>query len=417
MRKRVVVTGVGCISPLGNNAEETWENLKKGLSVAGPITRYDASNHRTKIAAEIKDFDPAGIFGSKEARRMARFTQFGLVASIEAIEHSKLKITDDNRDRIGAMIGSGIGGVETIEKQIAKISLNKNERVSPFFIPMIITDSAGAMIAIHFGIRGPNLAVTTACATGTNTVGEATEIIRRGQADVMLAGGSEAAIVEVAMGGMSSMKAMTIRNDDPLRASRPFDKNRDGFLMGEGAAVLVLESLEFAQARQASILAEVIGYGSTNDAFHITAPSEGGYGAVNCMDMALKSGNLKPDQIGYINAHGTSTQLNDRTETQAIKKLFGDYAYDLPVSSTKSMTGHLMGGSGALEAFVLVKSLQDDTLPPTINYETPDPDCDLDYVPNKYRKKENQYVMSNSFGFGGHNATIIMGKFPSETLA
>jgi 3-oxoacyl-[acyl-carrier-protein] synthase II len=414
MRKRVVVTGLGCITPAGNDVNSTWENLINGVSTAGPVTRFDASEYRTKIAAEVKDFDPAEVFGVKEARRMDRFTQFGLFAAIEAVEDANLQINDDNRDRIGALIGSGVGGIETIQNQYSILKSRGHSRVNPFFVPMIISDAAGSMTAIHFGIKGPNFSIATACATGTNTIGEAAELIRRGQAYVMLAGGAEAAIVESAFAGMCSMKAMTTRNDEPFKASSPFDKNRNGFLMGEGAAVLVLESLEHAKERGANILAEVIGYGSTNDAFHISAPSEGGAGAINCMKMALENGDLQPEQIGYINAHGTSTNLNDKIETQAIKTVFGDFAYDIPVSSTKSMTGHLMGASGALEALILVKTLQDNILPPTINYEMPDPECDLDYVPNSSRNKENQYVMSNSFGFGGHNATIIMGKYPPE---
>jgi len=414
MRTRVVVTGLGCITPLGNDTSSTWQNLLNGVSAAGTVTRFDVSNYRTKIAAEIKDFNASEIFGFKQARRMDRFTQYGLFAAIEAVKNANLSITDENRDRIGVLIGSGIGGLETIQKQYEILREKGASRVNPFFVPMIITDSAGAITAIHFCIRGPNFSISTACATGTNAIGEATALIRRGQADVMLAGGAEAAIVESAFAGMCTMKAMATRNDEPFKASRPFDKDRNGFLMGEGGAVLILESLEFAQARGANILAEVIGYGSTNDAYHISAPSEGGIGAIKCMEMALKDGNIQPDQIGYINAHGTSTQLNDRTESQAIKTLFGDSAYDVPISSTKSMTGHLMGASGALEALILVKSLQDDMIPPTINYETPDPDCDLDYVPNISRKKENQFVMSNSFGFGGHNATIIMGKYSQE---
>jgi 3-oxoacyl-[acyl-carrier-protein] synthase II len=414
MRKGVVVTGLGCISPLGNNVNKTWENLVNGVSAAGPVTRFDTTEYRTKIAAEIKDFDPREFFGNKEARRMDRFAQYGLIASQEAVENSNLVINDGNRDRIGAVIGSGIGGLATIQKQLDTLVNRGPSRVNPFFIPMSLNDSVGASVAIQFGIRGPNFSIVTACATGTNAVGEAAEVIRRGQADVMLAGGSEAAIIESAFAGMCSMKAMTTRNEEPKLASRPFDKDRGGFLMGEGSAVLILESLEHAEARGANILAEVVGYGSTNDAFHITAPSEGGIGAIKCMEMALANANLKPEQIGYINAHGTSTQLNDKTETMAIKKVFGSLAYDTPVSSTKSMVGHLMGASGALEAVFLVKVLQDSILPPTINYTTPDPDCDLDYVPNQSRKKETQYVMSNSFGFGGHNATIILAKFPQE---
>lgn len=410
MRKRVVITGLGCVSPLGNDVESTWKAALAGQSGAGRITHFDPGEYKTQIAAEVKDFDPGEHFDRRDARRMDRYSQFAVVAARQALADSGLEITDENRLRIGAIVGTGIGGLGTIQEQMAVYNQSGPNRVSPFLVPMMLADTAGGMIAIHMQIQGPNMAVVTACATGTNAVGEAAEVIRRGHADVMLAGGAEAAIVPIAIAGLCSMTAMTTRNDDPQRASRPFDAERDGFLMGEGCAILVLESLEHAQARGAQILAEVQGYGVTNDAFHISAPAENGRGAADCMQMALDHGSIAVEGIDYINAHGTSTLLNDKSETAAIKTVFGERAYDIPVSSTKSMTGHLMGASGALEALFCTLALRDNVLPPTINYENPDPECDLDYVPNEARQAEIQRVMSNSFGFGGHNATIIFGK-------
>lgn len=411
MRKRVVVTGLGCISPLGNNVQTTWKHILAGKSGVGPITHYDASEYKTKFAAEVKGFDGNEVFGSREARRMDRFSQLAVATALQAIEGAGLKISDDNRDRIGVIIGTGIGGLATLFEQMQVFTERGPLRVSPFLVPMMLPDSAAGMVAINLGVRGPNLAVVTACATGTNAVGEAGEVIRRGQADVMLAGGSEAAIVPIAMAGLGVMTALSTFNEEPQRASRPFDRNRDGFVMGEGAAVLVLESLEHALNRKAHILAELTGYGSTNDAYHISAPAENGAGAAICMQMALDDAQLQAGDISYINAHGTSTQLNDKSETAAIKTVFKENAYQIPVSSTKSMTGHLLGASGALEALFCVKTLQDCMLPPTINYETPDPECDLDYVPNQARPVQVQNIMSNSFGFGGHNATIILSQY------
>ncbi len=408
MRKRVVVTGLGCICPLGNDTETVWENLIAGKSGVSLISQYDTSEHKCKIAAEVKDFDPAALFGSREARRMDRVTQFSLTATLQAVQQSGLQIDDTNRDRIGVVIGTGIGGLSTLYEQMQVFAERGPSRVSPFLVPMMLPDSSAGMVAIQLGVRGPNMAVVTACATGTNAVGEAAEIIRRGQADVILAGGSEAAIIPIAMAGLSVMTALSTRNDDPQGASRPFDLNRDGFVMGEGAAVLVLESIEHAQARNALILAELTGYGSTNDAYHISAPAENGAGAARCLRMALDDASLDLTEIGYINAHGTSTQLNDKSETSAIKAVFKEQAYKIPISSTKSMTGHLLGASGAVEALVCVKVLEHQILPPTINYQTPDPDCDLDYVPNTARSARVRHVISNSFGFGGHNATIIL---------
>jgi 3-oxoacyl-[acyl-carrier-protein] synthase II len=330
---------------------------------------------------------------------------------LQAVEHSSLKIDDANRDRVGVLIGTGIGGVATMTEQMAVLAERGPDRVSPFLVPMMLADTAPGMVAIRLGIRGPNLAVITACATGSNTIGEAAEMIRRGSAEVILAGGAEAAVVPLALAGLGVMNALSTRNDDPQRASRPFDLNRDGFVVGEGAAVLVLESLEYAQGRGARILAEVTGYGTSDDAYHISAPAENGAGAALCMNLALESANLRPEKVDYINAHGTSTLLNDKSETAAIKTVFGAQAYRVPISSTKSMTGHLLGASGALEAAVCVQVLLDGLLPPTINYETPDPECDLDYVPNQARQKAVRHVMSNSFGFGGHNATLILSRF------
>jgi 3-oxoacyl-[acyl-carrier-protein] synthase II len=411
MRKRVVITGLGCISPLGNNVADTWDALLEGKSGAGPITHFDASKHKTRFAAEVKGFDPAALFGSREARKMDRYTQLALAASQQALQHSGLDLEKENRDRIGVLIGTGIGGISTLLDQVAVYRERGADRVSPFLVPMMLADTGPGMVAITLGLRGPNMSVVTACATGSNTIGEATEQIRRGSADVMFAGGSEAAIVDVAMAGLNVMNALSTRNDDPQRASRPFDKNRDGFVMGEGAGVVMLELLEHAQARGAKILAEVTGYGTSDDAYHISAPAENGSGAALCMNLALENAGLKPQEIDYINAHGTSTALNDKSETAAIRTVFGEHAYKVPISSTKSMTGHLLGGAGALEAVICAQVFQHNILPATINYETPDPDCDLDYIPNTPRKASPKHIMSNSFGFGGHNATLVLSRF------
>jgi 3-oxoacyl-[acyl-carrier-protein] synthase II len=375
------------------------------------ITHFDASKHKTRFAAEVKGFDPVALFGPRETRKMDRFTQFATTVALEALEQSGLKIDDSNRDRIGVVIGTGIGGISTLLEQVEVMRERGPERVSPFLVPMMISDSAPGMIAIRFGVRGPNMALATACASGNNVIGEAFEMIRRGAADVMLAGASEAAIVPVAMAGLNVMTALSTRNEDPQSASRPFDKDRDGFLMGEGAGILILESLESAEKRGADILAEISGYGTTDDAHHISAPAENGAGAAIAMRLALEHAGLGVTDIGYINAHGTSTPLNDKSETAAIKTVFGEQAYTIPVSSTKSMTGHLLGASGALEAVFCVLAMRDEILPPTINYHTPDPQCDLDYVPNQARKASPKHVMSNSFGFGGHNATVIFSRF------
>lgn len=411
MNKRVVVTGMGTVSPLGNDVNTTWGNVIAGVSGIGLITHFDTSEFKTKIGGEVKNFDGEKLFGRKDARRIALVGQYTLAAVREAIQHAGIEISDKNRDRIGVVVGTGIGGISTLYEN-TKIFLESGpNRVSPFMVPMMLPDTSAGLIAIHHGVRGPNMAVVTACATGTNAVGESAEIIRRGHADVVLAGGSEAAIIPLAVAGMSVIGALSTRNDDPKTASRPFDAERDGFVMGEGSGMLVLESLEYAKSREAHILAEITGYGSTNDAYHVSAPSPDGTGAALCMQMALDHSGISRQEIGYINAHGTSTALNDKSETAAIKTVFNDDAYNIPISSTKSMTGHLLGAAGALEAIICVKALSDGVLPPTINYKTPDPECDLDYIPNKARHVLVDHAMSNSFGFGGHNATIIISRY------
>ncbi len=411
MRKRVVITGLGCVSPLGNDVSTLWSNLLAGKSGVGLITHYDTSQFKVKIAAEVKDFDGVALFGTRDARRMDRFVQFALAATFQALKHSNLTITESNRDRIGAILGSGIGGMSTLAEQ-TNIFFNRGpDRVSPLLVPMMLPDAAASMVALQLGVRGPNMAIVSACASGTNAIGEAVEVIRHGRADVIFSGGCEAVIVPIAMAGLTVMTALSTHNEEPERASRPFDKTRDGFVMGEGAAVLVLESLEHAQERGAKIFGEIKGYGTSNDAFHISAPAENGAGAAICMRNALDDAGMQVSDINYINAHGTSTLLNDKSETEAIKTVFGQLAYSVPTSSTKSMTGHLLGAAGGLEAVICVKTLQDEILPPTINYENPDPECDLDYVPNHARPMKVQNVMSNSFGFGGHNASIIISRY------
>ena len=411
MRKRVVVTGMGCISPVGNTVEETWSALLAGKSGAGAITRFDSSKHKTRFAAEVKGFDAVAEFGAREARKMDRFTQFAMVAAAQALDQAGLKIDDSNRDRIGVLIGTGIGGVGTMMEQADILRERGADRVSPFLIPMMISDSAAGMLAIRVGARGPNMSLATACASGNNAIGEAVEMIRRGAADVMIAGASEAALAPITIAGMNVMRALSTRNDDPLTASRPFDKTRDGFLMGEGAGMLILEEVEYAKARGATILCEISGYGTTDDAHHISAPAENGAGAAISMKLALENAELSLTDIHYINAHGTSTTLNDKSETAAIKSVFGEQAYAIPVSSTKSMTGHLLGASGAVEAIFTIQAIRESMLPPTINYSTPDPECDLDYVPNQARGVAVKHALSNSFGFGGHNATLAISRY------
>jgi len=405
---------MGCISPLGNDVDSTWQNAIAGKSGVSQITKFDTTGFKTTIAAEVKDFDANALFGRREVRRMDFVSLYALAAAQQAVDDAQLEINDENRDRIGAVVGTGIGGISTLSENVKTLLDQGPTRVSPFLIPRILPDSPGGMIAIHLGIKATNFAVVTACATGTNAIGESAEIIRRGQADIILAGGSEFSIVPIAIAGMNVMGALSDRNEEPEKASRPLDANRNGFVMGEGSAVLVLESLEHAQARGARILAEVTGYGSTNDAFHISAPAENGAGAVKCMQAALESADLPGNKVNYINAHGTSTKLNDKSETAAIKTVFGEHAYEVAISSTKSMTGHLLGAAGALEALFCVKTISEGVIPPTINYQTPDPECDLDYVPNESRTAQVDHAMSNSFGFGGHNATIIISRFNGD---
>jgi 3-oxoacyl-[acyl-carrier-protein] synthase II len=410
--RRVVITGLGIVSPLGNDTETLWKNLLAGQSGVDRITHFDASAYDCQIAAEVKNFDPTASFPSpKEVRRTDRFTQFGVVAGHQALLDSGLDLNLANRDEIGVFIGSGIGGLQTTGEQ-HKILLAKGpSRVSPFMIPMLILNMASGIFSMYYKLRGPNVATCSACATATHAIGEAWRTIKMGDASVMFAGGTEATIVELGISGFCAMRAMSTRNDDPKRASRPFDKERDGFLMGEGAGVLVLEDLEHAKARGARIYCELIGYGNTADANHMTAPAPQGEGAARCMRMALRSARLNPEEISYINAHGTSTPTGDLCETQAIKTVFGDYAKKLPVSSTKGATGHMLGAAGAVEMAICAKALQNNVVPPTINYEHPDPECDLDYVPNTARELTVNAVVNNSFGFGGHNASLIARKF------
>ncbi len=410
MDRRVVITGMGTISPLGEDLPTTWANLMAGRSGVGPITLFDASDFKVKIAAQVNGFDPVARFGAREARRMDRYAQFCLAAAQEALASAGLVATADTAHRIGAVIGSGVGGIGSILDTHDVVREQGPRRVSPFSVPMMLADTAPGQIAIQYGFQGPNFVVVSACASGANAIGEAAAVIRRGAADAMVTGGGDAALVRTAIGAFLNMGALTTQwNDEPHRASRPFDAQRSGFVAGEGAGILMLEELEFARRRGAPILAELLGYGASADAFHITAPAEEGAGAVQSMGAALADAGLEPKAIDYLNAHGTSTPLNDKSETAAAKTVFGDYAYQLPISSTKSMTGHLLGGAGALEAIICVQTILEDVIPPTINYEFPDPECDLDYVPNEPRPARVRTAMSNSFGFGGHNATLIFG--------
>ncbi|HHW32454.1 MAG TPA: beta-ketoacyl-ACP synthase II [Clostridiaceae bacterium] len=410
MKRRVVVTGMGVISPVGIGVEEFWNSIKAGKSGISHLTRFDVTNYPAKVGGEIKDFDPTKYIEKKEARRMDRYCQYAVAAAIMALENSGIDLDSIDHDRMGVIVGSGIGGIETLEEQYNVLNTKGPGRVSPFFIPMMIANMASGQIAIRFGAKAINECVVTACATGTNAIGDAYKVIQRNAADIMITGGSEASITPLSVAGFCSMGALS-KNPDPETACRPFDLDRDGFVMAEGAGILILEELEHAKNRGANIIAEIVGYGSNDDAYHITAPSEGGEGAARCMMEAINDAGISPDEIGYINAHGTSTDLNDRTETMAIKKVFGEHAYKLAVSSTKSMTGHMLGAAGAVEAIITVNALKDGFLPPTINYKTPDPECDLDYVPNKGRKADIQYALSNSFGFGGHNAVLLFKKY------
>ncbi len=411
MTRRVVVTGLGAVTPLGNDVPTTWSHVIAGQSGAGLITQFDASGYKTRFACEVKDFDVTPLVGKKEARRMDRFTQFAVAAAKQALDDSRLTVTPDDSWRAGVFIGTGIGGIGTLESEIRQMLTKGPDRISPFLVPMMLPDTAASQVAIQFGLRGPNMAVVTACASGNNAIGEAVDCIRRDAADVMLAGGADAAVIPIAIGGFANMTAISSRNDAPERASRPFDKERDGFVIGEGSAILVLEELEHALARGVKIYGEVLGYGSSDDAYHVTAPEEKGTGAAMAMQAALKQSGVQPAQIDYINAHGTSTPLNDKSETAAIKTVLGETAYTVPISSTKSMTGHLLGAAGAIEAVFCLKVINEGVIPPTINYEHPDPECDLDYVPNTARRKQVNVVMSNSFGFGGHNAVVIFSRY------
>ncbi len=411
--RRVVITGVGAITAMGRDAETIWKGCLAGCSGVTPITGFDTTEYPTKIAAEIKDWDAAPYMDRKDARRVDKFVQFAVAASRMAVENAGLTIDETNRDRVGVYIGSAIGGLATIEDQYRTLMERGPSRISPFLIPGIICDMGAGMVSMALNARGPNSCVATACTTGTNAVGDAYHIVRRGDADVMLAGGAESCITPLGVAGFCQARSMTTRNDAPERASRPFDKDRDGFIMGEGSGVLVLEALDSALARGANILAEVIGYGMSGDAYHMTAPSPEGEGAGRGMKAALDSAGLQPTDVDYINAHGTSTGLNDKNETAAIKSVFGEYAYDVAISSTKSMTGHLLGATGAVEAIFCALTIRDGVIAPTINYETPDPECDLNYTPNQARQADVKVVISNSFGFGGHNATLVLKRFES----
>lgn len=410
---RVVVTGMGAVTPVGNCVADSWDAVCAGTPGITRISRFDTDGFAAQIAGEVKDFDPRQYVDAREVRRMDRFTQYAVAAGQQAMDDSGLDVDGHNAVRIGVFVGSGIGGIESLESQFAVMAARGPSRLSPFLIPMLLTDTAAGAISIRFGLRGPNLAVVSACATGAHAVGEGAAAIRRGDADVMICGSSEAAVTPMTIAGFAAMRALSTRNDAPAAASRPFEKQRDGFVVGEGAGILVLESMEHALGRGARIYGEVAGYGATADASHITAPPEDGEGAARAMQSALAQAQLQPQDVQYINAHGTSTPLNDRAETQAIKAVFGAHAGALAVSSTKSMTGHLLGGAGGVESVFCLKAIKDNLIPPTINYEDPDPECDLDYVPNIARQAEVHAVMNNSFGFGGHNASLVFTRYES----
>ncbi|MCU1288344.1 MAG: 3-oxoacyl-[acyl-carrier-protein] synthase [Acidobacteria bacterium] len=411
MKRRVVVTGLGLVTPCGNDVASTWAALLRGDSGADYIKKFDTEKFSVKFACEIKNFDPLNFLEKKEARRMGAFTHFAIAASDEAMKHSGLKVDDSNAEMIGTYISSGIGDFWAIEREHDKLLAGGPDRVSPFFIPQSIVNLAAGNVSIRHGLKGPNTATATACAAGAHAIGDSFRIIERGDADAMVCGGAESAITPMSVAGFASMRALSTRNDDPTKASRPFDAERDGFVIGEGAGIIILEELEFAKARGAKIYAEIAGYGMSGDAFHITAPDETGSGPMRVMQKAIKDAGITPEQIGYINAHGTSTPYNDKFETLAIKKTFGDYAYKLAVSSTKSMTGHALGAAGGIEAVFSILALHENVLPPTINYEFPDPDCDLDYIVNEARHQAVEYVLSNSFGFGGTNACLIFKRY------
>jgi 3-oxoacyl-[acyl-carrier-protein] synthase II len=411
IKRRVVVTGLGLITPLGCGIQQTWEGICKGTSGIDRITSFDASEFPVQIAAEVKDFDPEDFIERKEIKKMDVFIQYALGAGTMAVEDARLTINEDNADRIGVIVGAGIGGINTIERYHSVLLENGHRRISPFFIPMLITNLAAGQISMRFGARGPNSCVTTACAAGTHAIGDAFKIIQRGDAEAMIAGGSESAITPLTIAGFANMKALSSRNEAPQKASRPFDLERDGFVIAEGAGILVLEELQAALKRRARIYAEVVGYGMTADAYHMTAPDPEGRGVINCMRMALRDAGILPQGVDYINAHGTSTPYNDKHETMAIKQVFAAHAYKVAVSSTKSMTGHLLGAAGGVEAAFCALALLEGIIPPTVNHETPDPECDLDYVPNHARPADVNIALSNSFGFGGTNACIVLKKY------
>ncbi len=411
MSRRVVVTGVGLVSPLGIGTEANWEALCAGRSGIGPITHFDAAEFSARIAGEVKGFDPLQFIHKKDVKKMDVFIQYAIAASQFAMDDAGLSVTEDIATRVGVFIASGIGGFSTIEREHKALLEGGPRRISPFFIPASIINLAAGQVSIRFSAKGPNSATCTACSASAHAIGDAFEIIRRNDADVMIAGGSEAAITPMGVGGFAAMRALSTRNDEPARASRPFDLERDGFIMGEGSGVIILEELEFARRRNAPIYAELVGYGMSADAFHITAPSEDGDGGMRVMAAALRHANVQPSQIDYINAHGTSTPFNDKLETLAIKRLFGEYARSVAISSTKSMTGHLLGAAGGLEAGITALAIKRQMIPPTINYEHPDPECDLDYVPNEKRAADIEYALSNSFGFGGTNGALLFKRF------
>ncbi len=411
MKRRVVVTGIGLILPQGIGNDIVWKKICEGVSGAGPITKFDATGFETKIAAEVKGFRSEDYLEPKEIKKMDIFIHYALAAARIALDDAGLEISGNNAERVGVIVGTGLGGLTNIEKYHKVLLERGPQRLTPFFIPMIIANEASGHIAIQYGAKGPNLCVVTACATGAHSTGDAFRCIQYGDADAIIAGGVEATITPLAVAGFNAMKAISTRNDEPERASRPFDRDRDGFVMGEGAAIMILEELEHARKRGAQIYAEIIGYGYTGDAYHLAAPDPDGDGAARCMEMALRDAGISPEEVDYINAHGTSTELNDITETLAIKRVFGDYAYKIPVSSTKSMTGHLLGAAGSAEAVFSILTIRDGIIPPTINYEKPDPRCDLEYVPNVAREQGVKVTISNSFGFGGTNAVLAFRRF------
>jgi 3-oxoacyl-[acyl-carrier-protein] synthase II len=409
--KRVVVTGVGAVTPIGNTPAQYWEGLLSGRNGIGPISLFDASQHKCRIAGEVKGFDPQQYLDGKEIKRMDRFAQFAVAASMQALADAQFTINELNAEQVGVIIGSGVGGIKVLEDQQTVYLTKGPDRCSPFMVPMMISNMAAGLAAIHTGAKGPNSCPVTACAAGSNAVGDAFRLIQRGFAQAMICGGAEAAVTPLSVAGFASARALSTRNDDPAHASRPFDRDRDGFVMGEGSGILLLEELEHAKSRGARIYAEIVGYGLTCDAYHMTSPAPAGEGAARAMQLALKDANLNPDQISYVNAHGTSTAANDVNETAAIKTALGEAAYKTAISSTKSMTGHLLGGSGGIEAVATVLAIANDSIPPTINLDNPDPECDLDYVPHSSRAQKVEVALSNSFGFGGHNVTLAFKKY------